>query len=129
MEDSLLAPNFQWPMPSGPHPVILQLRRDPRTAQLVVLAMCNDEGYLEPFANISIIPHDGVTMFLCNGADEFYAKNYSENEGVVTALVAQGLVVDLGAPVRPYGSFVEFPRVRLTDKAKALAPAQFAVRS
>ena len=127
MDDSIPAPNFQWPMGSGAHPVILTVRRDARSGQLDLRAWCTDEGYLEPWAAVSIIPHDGVTCFLCNAPDAVYLKNYSENEGLLQALMAQGFAEDLGAPVRPRGSFVAFPRVRLTDKAKALAPTLFAV--
>lgn len=128
MHDSLPAPNFQWPvawMGNRAQPVTLRLRRDDVTGQLDLRADCCDEGFVEPWGTISIIPHDGVTMFLCASRDEVYVKSYSENEGVLEALVAQGYVVDLAAPVRPNGSFVVFPRVRLTDKAKALAPELF----
>lgn len=126
MDDSLPASNFEWPMASGSHPVILTMRRDARTGQLDLRAWCGDEGWFEPWGVVSIIPHDGVTRFLCNAPDELYVKNYSENEGLLEALVAQGFAIDLGASVRPGGAFVVFSRVRLTDKAKALAPALFA---
>lgn len=126
MDDSLPAPNFQWPMASGSHPVILTVRRDALSGQLDLRAWCGDDGYVEAWGVVSIIPHDGVTRFFCAAHDELYVKNYSENEGLLEALVAQGFAIDLGAPVRPGGAFVAFPRVRLTDKAKALAPALFA---
>lgn len=125
MNESLPAANFQWPLAGGPHPVTLTLRRDQRNGQLDLRAWCTDEGYLEPWAQVSVIPHDGVSMFLCAARDEVYVKNYSEAEGLLDELVSQGFVVDLQAPVRPHGSFVAFPRVRLTDKAKALAPELF----
>ena len=127
MDDSLPATNFLWPVTflGTVQPVILTLRREVASGQLDLRALCADEGYLEPWGNVSIIPHDGITRFLCAAADELYVKNYSENEGLLDALVAQGFVTDLGAPVRPAGAFVDFPRVRLTEKGRALAPALF----
>lgn len=126
MSQPLPSPNFLWPAFGQQVAVTLQLTRDRRHGQLHLQAWQRDDaGFVEPWATASVVPHDGVNVFLCGAADEFYVKNYSENQGVLAALVAQGYVEDLDAAVRPQHSFVDFPRVRLTPKGRALAPELF----
>lgn len=120
------APNFNWPMFDGKlHPVSLVMARDHRNDQLHVQAWTDQDGFPEPWGTVSVVPHDGQTVFLAGAPDEFFCKTYSENRGVLEQLVAQGLVEPTGDAVQPCGSFVSFPRVRLTAKGKALAPQLF----
>ena len=50
-------------------------------------------------------------------ADEVLIKNFAENEGMVDALVAAGILVDTGEKVES-GLWVEFPVCRLLVKER-----------
>ena len=65
----------------------------------------------ETYANISINTNDEI------GYDEFVAKTYSENAGLIEPLIDQGLFEDTGREVR-VGLAGQCPILRLTQLAR-----------
>ncbi len=124
MSTSFRAANFAWPISGIPFPVVLTLDRDAHR-QLYLSAISFDEGYPEPWGTVSVVPHDGRHIELCDEPDTFFVKTYNENDGVLEALIEQGYVTPTGKSVQPMTSFVEFPQVRLTDKGRSLNPTLF----
>jgi hypothetical protein len=75
-----------------------------------VLALADEEG---PVAVATVnVPEEPL------GPDEVCVKDYSENEGMVAALVEAGVVEPLVVR-RVRQGFVEIPVCRLTEKARA----------
>ena len=70
-----------------------------------------DGQYWEPYAKVS------VNTDLALPADEFVAKNYSENAGLPEQFVAQGYFADTGRKVQC--GYVECPVYRITDQFRA----------
>lgn len=79
-----------------------------------------------PLPDSNTVENDGTSFHPARRDDEVYVKDYPECEGALAQLVAQGYAEDTGMRVRPATSLVDFPLVRLTAKAKALAPELFA---
>ncbi len=109
----------------GSHPVSLTLHRDARHGQLRLQAWTNEEGYLEPWSTLSVVVHDGVTLYTADGTDKLFIRDYDANEGCLRALTEQGFITPTGRTEQPAGSFVAFPEAQLTAKGKALAPELF----
>ncbi len=116
------AKRFIWPTPGLASEVQLYLQRTP-SGLLRVRAMYYGEGYPEPFADLSTLPDTGRGRAIPQEPDTFYAKDYSENEGVVDALIEQGFAVRTGHYVE--GGFATFPLLRLTEKGRQLSPELF----
>lgn len=82
---------------------------------LAITAECqfeDDPSLHEPFATLSVNIPDQISLL---GPDEFFFKNYSENEAVFKAFVDAGYV-ELSGKVAHTG-YVTVPVCKLTQKA------------
>lgn len=97
---------------------------DNNNLYVALMSWQTDGGYWEPYANVS------VNTDLWLPADEFVAKTYSENEGLVGQFVAMGYFEETGLTTR-FGYVGAAPIYRITKKFKGEAgqvptpPARF----
>lgn len=118
---------FLWPAVSGlPATLVrLELSRHHRSRELVIRAYTIGADGPMPYGLITTVPCDDDGAPYCtNVLDEFFAKDYEENEGVVDALVEQGIAEIVGS-FQPRGAYVYVRRMRLTEAGRALAPQLF----